>query len=196
VSQEITVLLLPAVAEEGVAFALFGNEVFGFCEEAQRLARGVVGREPPGRLGGGVLDRFVAIEKDDFAEFLQVLGRDRTGTQDLDNGLGITGEDLDDGRLETFGTGAAVDDERDATLELIHHERGRGRAEAAEEIGARCRDGTAEVFDDAMEDGVIALAHRHGRESGGDDVGDDGLFRHEQGERAGPEGLDELDDRF
>jgi len=103
-------------------------------------------------------------------------------------GAGIHG---DDGGLDPEAAGAAVDDEGDAAAEFLEDMGGGGGGDPAETVGAGGGDGAAKAGENGAKYRVGAHSHRNGREAGGDEVGDNGAAGEDEGERAGPEALDE-----
>jgi len=125
--------------------------------------------------GGGALDG--------ADEGLQLFEGDATGAQE-DR---VFAGEIEDGGFEADGAGAAVEDEGDGIAELEMDGLGIGGADAAEAVRARGGEGTAEGAEQSLGDGMGGDAERGVGQSAGGEVGDDGFFRENEGEGAGPE---------
>ena len=90
--------------------------------------------------------------------------------------------------------GTAIDDQRNAPVQLREDGAGRGGADGPKAVRTRCGDGFVEALDDAFKNRVAAHAHGNRGQAGGDKIRHAGLLRQHKGQRPRPEALDELDD--
>ena len=133
------------------------------------------------RLARGFLDG-------DFTENLaEHLGRDCARAQY--RGLS---DKRDDGAFDSYGTGAAVDDSRDALGELCGNVLGGCRAHVLEEVRTRGGQRESGFLDDGLRHRMAREAYRDGRQPARTEVGNAVLLGQDDGHRSRPVGFGKL----
>jgi hypothetical protein len=155
-------------------------------EEAQGGAGRVVAGELPGRLDGRTGSR------DDWGVCGELLGGDGAGAQEMQNAVARG----DHGGFHSEGTGAAIEDKRDAPFQFFKDVGGGCGGDAAETIGAGSGDGFAKAIKDGPKKRMGTHPDGDGGEAGGDNIGDDGTPGQDKGEWAGPETEKTADERI
>jgi len=96
------------------------------------------------------------------------------------------------GGFDAYAGRAAVEHCVDAAVQIRQHVRRCGWAGVAEAVGAGCGDGNTRLSNQFQSHRMRRHARTDQRASGGNSIGNGLLARKQQGQRTGPEGLDQL----
>ena len=123
------------------------------------------------------------LRNDDLTEWLKLIGRDRPASQHLNSPI----SQRDNSRFNAVNGRSTVDDERDASIELVEHMLRARWADPPKPIGAGRSQRRSESANDFRKHRMRTDSDRHRFESGRNDLGNNLASRQHHGQWTGPE---------